>query len=101
MSWDYTLHELAQKDYENAVEWYATKSIKLANDLIGEIEHSLKLISENPNRWRQEHENFRELKINKFPYQIVYLVDEYEKHVLIVAVFHTSNDPKRKYRKRL
>jgi len=77
------------------------KSIRLANDLIGKIEHSLRLISLNPNRWRHEHENFRELKINKFPYQIVYLVDDHEKQVLIVAIFHTSNDPSKKYRKRL
>ena len=44
MSWDYTLNELAQEDYEIAIKWYATKSIRLANDLIGEIEHSLRLI---------------------------------------------------------
>lgn len=99
MSCHYILHELAQQDYDKAVEWYATKSIKAAENLIIEVEHALQLICDNPDRWRNEYKQFRELGVKKYPYVIIYTVEENKQLVIITAIFHTNRNPKKKYRK--
>jgi plasmid stabilization system protein ParE len=50
MSYRYILHPLAQQDYEKAVEWYAARNIKAAENLIIEMEQALQLICDNPDR---------------------------------------------------
>jgi len=44
MSYSYVLHEYAQQDYEKIVEWYASRSIKSAENFIDEVGHALQLI---------------------------------------------------------
>jgi len=63
MSYRYILHEQAQQEYDVAVEWYAARSIKAAENLIIEVEHALQLICDNPDRWRNEYKHYRELGI--------------------------------------
>jgi len=60
------LHEYAQQDYEKIVEWYASRSIKSAENFIDEVGHALQLICDNPNRWRNEYKHFRELGLKKY-----------------------------------
>ncbi|WP_276501516.1 type II toxin-antitoxin system RelE/ParE family toxin [Terrimonas pollutisoli] len=99
MSYRHILHPLAQQEYEEAVEWHAAKSIKAAENLILEIERGLQLICDNPDRWRNEYKDYRELGVKKYPYVIIYTVEEDKYLVIITAIFHTSRNPKKKYRK--
>ena len=99
MSYRYLLHELAQQDYDMAVEWYANRSIKSAENLVIEVENTLQLICDNPDRWRNEYKHYRELGVRKYPYVIVYTVEEDRQLVIITAIFHTSRSPRKKYRK--
>ncbi|XOV92685.1 MAG: type II toxin-antitoxin system RelE/ParE family toxin [Bacteroidota bacterium] len=76
MKYKYVLLERAQLEYEDAVRWYAERSISAAENLIKSVEYSLKLICDNPYRWKNEYQKFHELGIHKFPYQIIYFIDE-------------------------
>lgn len=99
MSYQFVLHDLAQKDYEIAVDWYARKSLKAVNNLIFEVENTIQLICDNPKRWRNEYKHFRELGIKKYPYVIIYVFEEEKELVLVTGIFHTSKNPKKKYPK--
>ena len=99
MSYRCRLHEKAQLDYEASLEWYAVRSIKAAENFIQEVEYAFQLIIDNPLRWRNEYKNFRELGLKKYPFVIVYTVEESEELVTIIAIFHTSRNPNKKYRK--
>lgn len=99
MSYSYAFHEYAQQDYEVIVEWYASRSIKSAKNFIVEVGHALQLICDNPNRWRNEYKHFRELGLKKFPYIIIYSVEEDIQQIIVTAIFHTSKNPKKKYPK--
>ena len=98
MSFSYGFHELAQEEYESAVIWYAEKSIKAAEGFVVAVENTLGLICDHPERWRNEYRYFRELKLKKYPYVLVYTFEKSKGFVLIVAVFHTSRNPHKKYR---
>ncbi len=99
MNFKYRIHELAQLDFEESVEWYAARSIKAAENFITEVEYTLELIAQYPFRFRNEYKNFRELGLKKYPFVIVYTVEEAEQLVSVMAIFHTSRNPKKKYRK--
>jgi plasmid stabilization system protein ParE len=99
MSYSYILHEKAQEDYDEAIEWYAVKSIKAAENLIAEAENTLQLICNNPDRWRNEYKHYRELKVQKYPYVIIYTVEQDSQVVLVTAIFNINKNPKKKYRK--
>jgi plasmid stabilization system protein ParE len=99
MSYRYILHELAQQDYDTVVAWYAARSSKAAENLITEVEHALQLICDNPGRWRNGYKYYRELGVTKYPYVIIYSIEEDKQLVIITAFFHTSRNPKKKYRK--
>jgi plasmid stabilization system protein ParE len=99
MSYSYVLLELAQQEYEITVEWYASKSIKAAENFIAELENTLQLICNNPKRWRNEYKHYRELGVKRYPYVVIYSVEEDIQRVIVSAIFHTGKNPKKKYRK--
>jgi len=99
MSYRYILHEEAQQDYERAIAWYAARSLKAAENLITEAEYSLQLICNNPDRWRNEYKNYREIGLVKYPYVIIYVIEEDKKLIIVTAFFHTKQSLKKKYRK--
>ena len=97
MSYQYHFLEAAQLEYEEAVEWYLQKSHKAANGFIASVEETLKLICNNPNRWRNEYANFHELGVKKYPYSLVYTIEAEMQRVIINAVFHGKRTPLNKY----
>ena len=58
MNYQYYFLEVAQLEYEVAVEWYLQRSPKAANGFIKSIDETPKLIFKHPNRWRNQYSNF-------------------------------------------
>jgi plasmid stabilization system protein ParE len=97
MPYQYILLEHAQKDFENSVAWYSERSIQAAEDFIEVVDIALQLIVEYPDRWRNSYKNFHELELKKFPFSIIYTIEENEQLVLITSIFHHKKNPKKKY----
>lgn len=96
MKYAYSLLNEAQKEYEADVLWYSRKSYLVAINFIEDFENTVKHICENPKRWRNEYKSFHELGLKKYPYVIIYTIEESQNMVLITAVFHTSRNPEKK-----
>lgn len=101
MSYIHIYRPVALAQYEEAVLWYRDQSEVAAENLIAEIEHQIKVICSDPFRYRNTYKHFRETSLKKFPYCIVYLVDEDARTVIISSVYHHKRNPKKKYRKLL
>jgi len=99
MPYYYTLLNHAQEDYENALQWYAQRSIKGAKELVKAVDDALQLILEHPDRWRNSYKNFHELKLKNFPFSIIFTIEENEQLILITAIFHQKRNQKKKYKK--
>jgi plasmid stabilization system protein ParE len=63
------------------------------------IYKALTLIAANPKAYPQKRSPYRESVIDKFPFIIIYELVE-EDAIYILHIFHTSRNPKFKYRKR-
>ncbi len=100
MSYDYILHKYAQQDYEESLKWYLQKSIGAAEKFVAEVDTVLQLICNNPRRWRNKYKHFHEITLKKYPFTIIYTIEEDKQLVVISSIYHHKRNPKTKYRKK-
>ncbi len=85
----------AEDELSDAYDWYERKQQSLGNKLYDEVNHYLTLIEENPYQFPVKYtEELRSASLNRFPYLILYWIDELNNIVFIVSIFHTSRNPK-------
>lgn len=99
MNYNYILHEYAQHDYEESLKWYLEKSSGAAEKFVAEIDAALQLICNNPGRWRNKYKNFHEISLKKYPFTIIYTIEEKKLLVVVSSIYHHKRNPKAKYRK--
>lgn len=98
MSYAYVYLTDAQEEYENAVAWYKERSMSAAENYVNLIAATVQLICANPYGWRNIHGSYYEVNVKKYPYSIVYQIDPERSLVLITAIYHHREDPKKKYK---
>lgn len=94
------VHELvfrakARKDVHDAARWYATKREGLGEQFLLELQRCLGGIASNPERHPKVHGAFRQARMKRFPYVVVY--HPLQPGVIIMRVFHTKQDPRKKF----
>ena len=96
--YQYILEPRAQQEYENSIEWYGIESDELALKFIESIDSVINLICKQPLQFKIGYKNFHEAYAKKFPFAIIYTVDESKKLIVILSVFHHKRNPKKKYK---
>jgi plasmid stabilization system protein ParE len=81
-----------------AYGWYEQRREKLGELLLFEVQRCLSYILQFPNGFQRVHGTYRQARVEGFPYVIVYRVSG--STVVIMRVFHTSQDPKKKFKRR-
>jgi len=81
----------ALAEAEDASLWYASRSPTSRIEFVAELDRSIALIVEAPNRWPTYEAGTRRLVMQRFPFAIVYRV--LPDLIQIVAVAHTSRRP--------
>ena len=93
------LLEEADKEFQDAALWYEEKSSGLGLRFIEVIKRKFEIIQQFPESNTRRVGNFRESVVKIFPYTIVYTFSKKEGLITVVSIFHTSRDPRKKYRK--
>lgn len=70
-----------------------------AENLITEVPNRIETICNNPLKYRNRYKIFRETSLKKYPYYIVYFVDEITNTVIITSFYHHKRNPRKKYSK--
>ena len=94
-----TYRDIAAEEYVDAIKWYEAKSTIAAKGFIGAIDDKLDSISSDPRKYKNLFRNYHEVSTSKYPYSIVYFIEEQLQRVVIVAIYHHKRSPKKKYRK--
>lgn len=89
----------ATEEYEEAIKWYAERSGAVAERFINAVNEKLNSISTNPRQYKNLYKGYYEVSTRRYPYTIVYFIDEALNSVIIVAIYHQKRHPKRKYRR--
>lgn len=98
MKYKITFRERASREYLDSLLWYKDRSNEAAENFVKAIDETLERISLNPTRFRNTYNGFYETAARKFPFSIVYFVDEGEKRIVVVSIFHFKRSPKKKFR---
>ncbi len=88
----------AQKEIIEAWEWYEERQEGLGDRFIKELTRRIHLIEQNPDRYPTRYKSYKETPVPVFPFLIIYRLNRKKKLVRIVSVFHTSLNPKKKFK---
>ena len=61
MSYAYLFDPVAAQEYEDAFEWYGERDEVAADNLIIDVEETIKAVCEDPYRYRKTHKNLHEV----------------------------------------
>ena len=86
----------AQQDILTAYEFYEASQRDLGDYFNLQLKACIALILKVPEGFKIAHKDFRQIKLKKFPYVIIYSVNIEE--IVILKVFHTSLNPKKKFK---
>lgn len=90
-----TVLPLAQKEIDESIEFYESRSKGLGKQFLIYLKSYLKVLSVNPKLFEiKKPPSYRELTLVKFPFVIIYEILQNE--VIIHSVFNTSRNPQRK-----
>jgi len=98
MSYSYLLRSIASLEFIDAFVWYEEQQDGLGEIFNAAVTHKLRQICNNPFHYKKSYRNFHEALTEKFPFLIVYLVDEKSQLIIVIAIFHTSRSPRGKFK---
>ncbi len=86
---------IAEDEMSDAYDWYEEQSAGLGDRLYKEISHYLNLIEKKPLYFQVKYPgDVRAATLKKFPYLIIYWIDEVNSLIIVLSIFHTSRRPK-------
>lgn len=97
MSYKHQFHELGQKDYEETLLWYLEQSEKAALGFVDAVDEAIYKICNYPVRYRNTYKHFYEIGLRKYPFVVIYSIEEDINSVVIWKIFHYRRNPKKKY----
>ncbi len=87
----YVFHPEALNEYSETVQYYANRDVSQAQAFIDVVEDAVFKIRESPNQYPTLEEDIRRCLTNKFPYALLYTIDQ--DSILILAVMHCNRKP--------
>ena len=99
MAYDFRFHEKAHSEFIAAYEWYEMSSKGLGERFMNCVEKKLQQISEHPEYFGKRKSNYRAVKVQYFPYMIVYEFLKRKNLIHIAAIYHGKKNPRLKFRK--
>lgn len=85
----------AENELADAYDWYEEQQPAVGDKFYKEVSYYLSLLEKDPKLFAIKYrEELRSVALNKFPYLLIYWIDEAAYKVYVVSVFHTSRNPK-------
>ena len=82
----------AQKEIEDAIDYYTQHSVDAPLNFITILKDTYKILEEKPFQ-RIRYKNVRAFKIRRFPFLLYFVIIEANKTVKILSCFHNKRNP--------
>ena len=83
--------KVARQELDDAVSYYELEYSELGHRFKEEVRKAVIRIADFPRAWSIERGEVRKCLLHKFPYKLLYSVEE--DHILILAVAHQHRKP--------
>jgi toxin ParE1/3/4 len=102
MSWRVVIRPEVEQDVAESAAWYEARQPGLGGEFVEEVIRVWDALSENPllNARKHPHKDIRWRYPDRFPYRVIYQVDEAAQIVIVAAVLHAAR-PDRHWQRRL
>ncbi len=81
----------AQSELDEAIHWYAQQAPGLGDSFLVEFLRTIQLIERHPLGWHPLSNQTRRCRLRRFPYGVIYNIDQDD--ILVVAVAHLHRRP--------
>ncbi len=95
MAYSILVSPLAQKEIEDAIDYYALYSEDAPVSFISALQEAYQTLEINP-FFEVRYKNIRALKIKQFPYSLYFIIKETQSKVLVLSCFHNKRNPSRR-----
>lgn len=82
----------ADTELEEAIEFYNTQLPGLGDQFYNEFLFTVDLLNRTPFGWRKVGKNTRRINVKRFPYLILYVVDNND--IFITCIAHQHRNPR-------
>ncbi|HCS92743.1 MAG: type II toxin-antitoxin system RelE/ParE family toxin [Thiohalocapsa sp. PB-PSB1] len=82
---------LAKQELDDATHYYEIELQGLGKRFRQEVRKAAKRIAEYPKAWSVERGEIRKCLLHKFPYKLLYSIEE--DHIFVIAVAHQHRRP--------
>ena len=81
---------VAARELKNVKSWYDTQRFGLGRDLIDEVRTAVERIVPDPTSWSEIEPHYRRVPVQRFPYSVIFRVEDVQNTIVIVAFAHVS-----------
>jgi plasmid stabilization system protein ParE len=81
----------AEHEFDDAIDYYNQQQPGLGFEFAAEVRRTIDRIVKLPQAWQLLSDNTRRCRLNRFPYGIIYSIQEAE--IVIIAVMHVKRHP--------
>lgn len=99
MAYFYIISPVAASEYEDAFNWYEERSTQASEAFIISVQNAIEAICQNPYRYRNTYKSLREITLRKYPFNLIYYIDEESKIIIVFSIYHHKRNPENKYNK--
>lgn len=101
-SWRVEFRPEVERDVQEAADWYEQRQRGLGAEFVEEVMHVWDALAVNPllNSSRHPVKHIRWRYPDRFPYRVIYEVDEVRRALLVLAVLHAARR-NREWRRRI
>ena len=96
MAYELVLLPRAENNLDEAYNWYEEQRTGLGEEFLQEVAEYYTKFENHPAAFGKIRKNIRQAALKRFPFVIVYEI--IKKEVVVFAVFHTSRNPRYKFR---
>lgn len=91
MAFNIRIRREAEKDLQEAFDYYQTCRAGLGHEFLMCVEAALDSIQRNPLKYPQIHKNILRNFVHRFPFGIYYLIKQ--DVIIVIAVLHVRRNP--------
>jgi plasmid stabilization system protein ParE len=82
---------LANREVDDAVQWYEAREEDLSREFLDELDRVVRLVRSYPYAGMQVEPEIRRFLFTRFPYSLIYGIDE--KTIVVIAVANQHREP--------
>lgn len=95
--YSYLFEPKAMLEYKDAILWYLERSVIAAENFEVALMNKLSEVCKNPTLYPVRKLQIRECTIKKYPYSILYFIEDQIRTVVVISIFHHNRNPDFKY----